>query len=143
MELFFQTLYNFTMNENAIEIYQSPDGKATFYFSHSDSNFTTGVMVIEPNSSLPKHKRPLAFENLTQVSGKCLMTLFNEKDEAIEIELNVGEGIKMHKAQWHIHANPYNELSLTLFKAEGDISEVMKALKEFYRKLDTNSPKNL
>jgi quercetin dioxygenase-like cupin family protein len=130
------------MNQNAIEIFETSDGKAKFYFSHSDENCTTGVLHLEAGAALPKHNRPLAFENLTQLQGKCLMTLFDENDKPTEIELAVGEGIRMHKGQWHIHANPYEEVSLTMFKADGNIQEVMKVIRETSKKLDTNTPKN-
>lgn len=131
------------MEENAIEIYESPDGKSTFYFTHSDKNQTTGVLVLQPRAALAKHNRPNAVENLTQISGKCLMTLFDAEDRPTEIELNPGEGVKMPKGQWHIHANPYNEVSVTLFKAEGDILEIMRVIREKNKKLETNKPKNL
>lgn len=128
---------------NAIEIYESRDEKARFYFSHSDENFTTGVLVLHPGAALPKHNRPLAEENLTQITGKCLMTLFDEKDIPTEYLLTPGEGVKMEKGQWHIHANPYDDVSVTLFKAEGDITEIMKILRETNTKIETNTPKNL
>lgn len=131
------------MEENAIEIYQSPDGKSTFYFTHSDENQTTGVLVLLPGAALTKHNRPNAIENLTQVSGKCLMTLFDAGDKPSEIELNPGEGVRMPKGQWHIHANPYDEVSVTLFKAEGDILDIMRVIRAGNKKLDSNKPKNL
>lgn len=131
------------MKDNVITIYESADKKARFYFSHSDSNLTTGVLVLQPGCSLPKHNRPHAIENLTQISGKCMMTLFDEKNELKEIELIVGEGIKMPKAQWHIHANPYKGLSVTLFIAQGNILDIMEHLKKVNTKIETNKPKNL
>lgn len=130
-------------NENPIEIYELENGNAKFYFSHSDNEFTTGVLVLRPGVTLSKHNRPLAVENLTQISGKCLMTLFNENNESKEIELTIGEGLRMPKGQWHIHANPYEEVSVTLFKAEGDISEIMNNIRHSNKKRESNKPKNL
>lgn len=130
-------------NENPIEIYEAENGGTIFYFSHSDNKLTTGVLVLKPGVALPKHNRPLAIENLTQISGKCLMTLFNANNEPREIELAAGEGIRMPKGQWHIHANPYEEVSVTLFKAEGDISEIVKSIKSLSRRSNSNTPKNL
>jgi len=131
------------MNANAIEIYESSDGKARFYFSHSDNERTTGVLVLQPQSALPKHNRPFSVENLTQISGTCLMTLFDEHDKPTKIELAEGEGIKMYKGQWHIHANPYDEVSVTLFKAEGDITQIIEVLRNTNKKIDSNIPKNV
>lgn len=129
------------MKDNAIAIYETIDAKARFYFSHSDSSFTTGVLVLEPGAALQKHNRPHAVENLTQITGKCFMTLFDTNDVATEIELTAGEGMRMDKGQWHIHANPYQEVSVTLFKAEGDILEIMQTLKSNTKKIITNVPK--
>lgn len=120
------------MDEEPFEVWQSPDGGARFVFSHSSKGFTTGVLILKPDAKLPKHNRPLGFENLTQLSGKCEMTVFKEKDaEKIEkvTELNPGEVLKMGKGQWHIHANPYRETSITFFKLVGDIIEIMKVLR--------------
>lgn len=126
-----------------IEIYDTPDGKARFYFSHSDESMTTGVLVLQPGASLPKHNRPNGIENLTQISGTCKMTLFDEQDQPTDYILKVGEGVRMYKGQWHIHANPFDEVSITLFKLEGNIVDIMKILRETSTKIDTNSPKNL
>lgn len=131
------------INKNPIEIYETPEGGARFYFSHSDKNFTTGVLILQPKAALPRHNRPFAFENLTQVFGKCNMSLFDENNERVDYELKAGEGIRMPEGQWHIHGNPYNEISVTLFKAEGDITEIMNTLRQMNRKLETNNPKNL
>ena len=60
------------------EIYETPDGLARFSFSHSDQNFTTGVLTLSPGARLPVHNRPGGFENLTQIYGKCEILLFDE-----------------------------------------------------------------
>ena len=131
------------MSDNAITIYETPDKKARFYFSHSDKNVTTGVLVMEPGKALVKHNRPCAIENLTQVYGKCLMTLFDDDNKTKEYELVIGEGVKMPKGQWHIHANPYDEISITIFKADGDIVDIVKHIIETNNFIQTNKPKNL
>jgi quercetin dioxygenase-like cupin family protein len=117
------------------EIWQDPQTKVTFYFSHSDENLTTGIMVIPPKTELPKHNRPKAFENLVQVSGKCLMKVFDDNGDVAEHALEVGDKLRMKKGQYHIHSNPFDVVSFTLFKAEGDISEVMRVLKENFTRL--------
>jgi quercetin dioxygenase-like cupin family protein len=120
---------------SAFEVWQDPATKVTFYFSHSDENFTTGVMVIPAGAELSKHNRPKAFENLVQVSGKCLMKVFDENDQPTSHILEVGDTLRMEKGQFHIHSNPYDEPSVTLFKAEGDITEVVKVVRETFEKL--------
>lgn len=116
------------------EIWQDPATKVTFYFSHSDENLTTGVMEIPARAALPKHNRPKAFENLVQVAGKCRMEVFTSEDESTEHILEVGDTLRMEKGQFHIHSNPFEETSYTLFKAEGDITEVMKVVRENFKK---------
>lgn len=118
------------------EVWDDSTGQVRFCFSHSDKTFTTGVMIIQPGTELPKHNRPLAYENLLQLSGKCQMSLLNEAgDVEQKIVLQPSQTLHMEKAQWHIHANPFKEVSLTLFKAEGDITEIIKTLRETFIKV--------
>lgn len=123
------------MADTPFEIWQDPQTKVTFYFSHSDENLTTGVMEIPAGAELPKHNRPKAFENLVQVSGKCLMKVFSDNDSFTEHTLEVGDKLHMEKGQYHIHSNPFDKPSYTLFKAEGDITEVMKVLRDNFTRL--------
>lgn len=86
--------------------------------------------MIPPHTELPKHNRPLAVENLVQVSGTCLMRLFDEDDAPTEHVLRIGDNLSIPKGQFHIHANPYNEPSVTLFKGVGDITAVVDILRQ-------------
>lgn len=122
------------MTDTPFEIWQDPNTKVTFYFSHSDETLTTGVMEIPAGAELPKHNRPKAFENLVQLSGRCLMKVF-DGENITEHTLNVGDKLRMEKGQFHIHSNPFSETSFTLFMAEGDITEVMKVLRESFTRL--------
>lgn len=131
------------MGEGSFEIYETPDGSARFYFSHSDEKFTTGILVLQPGAALPKHNRPHAVENDVQIGGKCLMTVFDKNETTQEVELTAGEGVRMQAGQWHIHGNPYDEVSITLFKAEGDILEVMRLLRELNKKVESDLEKNI
>ncbi len=96
-------------------------------------------MILEPGAELPKHNRPLAYENLLQLEGKCRVTLIGEDGlvESLHV-LNPNDSLRMQKGQWHIHANPFDKTSLTFFKAEGDITEIVKILRETYSKVATN-----
>lgn len=120
----------------AFETWKDPATGVEFSFSHSDEKLTTGVMYLPPHSELPKHNRPKAFENLKQIAGKCQMTIFDlDGEEPFDKVLNPGDTLRMEKAQFHIHANPFDEKSYTLFKAEGDITEVMKVLRENFQRI--------
>ncbi len=121
---------------SSFEVWASPDGQARFYFSHSDKKFTTGVLMLQPGAQLPKHNRPLAHENLIQVGGECQMTLMDDAGEIKEEHvLRVGDSLRMNRGQWHIHANPFPNASLTLFKAEGDITAVVNTLRKSFTKI--------
>ncbi len=129
--------------DNSTAIFETEDGSARFYFSHSSTDFTTGILVLKPGAALPKHNRPHAIENLTQVAGKCLMTLFDEDGTSKEYALQPGEGVRMHEGQFHIHANPFEETSLTLFIAEGDIVDIVDQVRKTMKRVTTNTPKKI
>ena len=118
----------------AFEVWDSPDGQVRFCFSDSSSDFTTGVMILRPHTQLAKHNRPLAFENLLQIEGSCTMTLLSESSEEQTVhELKPGDMLRMEKGQWHIHANPNDTRSFTLFKAEGDITSIVENLRQTFQ----------
>ncbi|HSW66909.1 MAG TPA: hypothetical protein VLI54_07275 [Bacillota bacterium] len=122
---------------DAFEIWEDPSGHARFYFSHTGTDFTTGTLVLLPDSELPRHNRELAFENLVQVAGTCQLSLTNEDGEIeATYDLRPGTSIRMKKGQWHIHANPYEEESVTLFKAVGDITEIVETMRHKYTKVE-------
>lgn len=121
---------------SAFEVWEDPATKVHFCFSHSDEHFTTGVMIIPPKVELTKHNRPLAFENLLQISGRCEMRLLTE-DGILQAthRLDSGDYLHMSKGQWHIHANPFDEISATLFKADGDITTIVQKLRESFTQI--------
>ncbi|MCL2451367.1 cupin domain-containing protein [Candidatus Saccharibacteria bacterium] len=123
------------MKSNSFEVYRDPKLGAIFYFSQCDENLTTGVLFLPPHTELTKHNRPLAFENLIQISGKCVMKVFDDNDRVTEYPLSVGDTLRMDRGQWHIHANPHDEASLTIFKIEGDITAIVQAIRESCEKL--------
>lgn len=90
-----------------------------------------------PGSELPKHNRPKAFENLKQIAGKCKITVFDleNENESYEKVLDPEDEIRMEKGQYHIHANSFDEKSFTLFKAEGDITDIVQALRESFERV--------
>ena len=54
------------------EVWEDINTGVVFYFSHSDAQLTTGVMMIPAGTSLPKHKRPYAYENLYKFLASAL-----------------------------------------------------------------------
>ena len=126
-----------TVPGDVFEIWEDPSGHARFYFSYISPEFTTGTLVLKPDTELPRHHRELAFDNLVQVSGTCQLTLTNDAgDIEASYELRPGTAIRLPKGQWHIHANPYEEESVTLFKAEGDATEMVQMMHHKYTKIE-------
>lgn len=128
--------------KNSTEIYENSDGTVRFYIAYSSKKFSTGILILKPGTSFQKHNRPNAIENLTQISGKCLMKIFGKNNHYTDYKLNPGEGIRVRKGRYHIHSNPYNEISITLWAAEGDIVEIINEIRRTYKKITTNIPKN-
>ena len=123
-------------NMNFIEAYEDKDKVLKFYFTYSSPEFTTGVMVIAPHKELPKHNRPLAVEHLVQISSICIMKLFTDETNFEEKVMNPGDYIQIPQAQYHIHSNPSDQESITLFRAEGDITKVMEIIRKDYIKIN-------
>lgn len=119
--------------EPAFEIWEDPLTEARFCFSHSDESFTTGVLILKPDTELPKHNRPLALENLLQISGIAQLTLLDEKGSVeVSYDLRPGTTLHMKKGQWHIHSNPFEEESVTFFKAQGDITKIVERIRQTF-----------
>jgi quercetin dioxygenase-like cupin family protein len=123
--------------DSAFEVWEDPACQARFCFAHVGSDFTTGVLVLKSDTELPKHHRPLAYEHLLQITGVSLVTLLDE-DGNVESthELRPGTALRMKKGQWHIHANPFDEESVTQFKAEGDITGIVETMRHKFTKIN-------
>jgi len=119
------------------EIWEDPSGHVRFYFSYVSKSFSTGAIVMASDSELPRHHRPAAFENLVQLAGVSQLSLTDESGEVQHTyELRPGTAIRMQKGQWHIHANPYDEESVTQFFADGDITDIIETVRHRYTKID-------
>jgi quercetin dioxygenase-like cupin family protein len=131
--------------DSVFEMWEDPTTEARFCFAHVGTDFTTGVLLLKADSELQKHHRPLAYENLLQISGRCQVTLLDEAGNVQDTyDLTPGTSIRMEKGQWHIHANPFTEPSITQFKAEGDITEIVDTMRHKFNRMDPDeAPKQL
>jgi oxalate decarboxylase/phosphoglucose isomerase-like protein (cupin superfamily) len=109
------------------EKYDLPQGNIMIAFS--DKNLSVGTLEIKPNKELAKHNRPV-LESLFQLKGKCLIKLFEEDGSIKEVILNEKESINIPPLKFHIHSNPFEENSLTFWKASGDITEIIEKIRE-------------
>ena len=111
----------------SFEVYKLPEGK--IMIAHSDKSMSIGILELNPQQALSKHNRP-ALESLFQIKGSCTIKLFNKDLGIEEVVLNEGDSIDITSGQFHIHSNPNDEPSVTLWKASGDITDVIDNIKK-------------
>jgi len=104
------------------EIYKIPQGKIMIAFS--DKNLSVGTLELDPGKELSRHNRPV-LESLFQLKGKCVM-----KFDLQEIRMEEGDYLDIEPERFHVHSNPFDKPSLTFWKASGDITEVIKKIRE-------------
>jgi len=106
--------------------------QGSIMIAFSDKNLSVGTMGLNPQQELTKHNRPV-LESLYQLKGKCLMKFFEEDGSEKEVVLNEGESIDIPPLKFHIHSNPFDENSITFWKASGDITEIINKIRESNR----------
>jgi mannose-6-phosphate isomerase-like protein (cupin superfamily) len=113
--------------KSAFELYEIPEGKMGI--SHSSKEFSTGYMEITPGRELAKHNRPV-WEHLMQIRGSIEIKLF-EGDLSRTVKLNENDTLDIPPLQFHIHSNINgSESSLTMWKADGDITEIIDNIRK-------------
>lgn len=103
-----------------------PEGMILIAFS--DKNLSVGTLEIDPRKELQKHNRPV-LESLFQLKGRCLIKLFNDDGSVEEIILKEGDSIDISPKKYHIHSNPFDDTSLTFWKASGDITDIINNIR--------------
>jgi gentisate 1,2-dioxygenase len=114
------------MKSMTSELYLLPEGK--IIIAHSDKRLSIGYLVLNPGKELPKHNRPV-LEELRQISGKCVMKLY-DGDKIREVTLNENDRLEIPTLQYHIHSNPFSDLSYTLWIAHGDITPIIESIRK-------------
>lgn len=74
-------------------------------------------MVLKPHHDFEKHNRPV-LEELTQIQGNSVIRLFEKERLVKEVTLDEGDRIGISAGQFHIHSNPYDQTSVTMWKFE-------------------------
>ena len=92
--------------------------------AYSDENISFGYLEVNPKMEFKKHNRP-CLECLYQIKGTATMVLFDENDNEEEIILNEGEEMEIPLGKNHIHANRGSEICISMWKAKGDIREIL------------------
>ena len=114
------------------EIYELPQGKTTISFC--DENLSIGLLDLNPKQALAKHNRPVD-EELVQIYGSCVMKLFDSDKLTKEVILNEGERLVIPANQFHIHSNSTGRKSITLWKFEGNIVDVIENIRNNFKKI--------
>ena len=109
------------------EIYEIPQGKIVV--AHSGKKLSVGLLVLKSNQELDKHKRPV-MEQLTQIKGKCKIRLMEGEELVDQVILKEGDQLEIPSSQFHVHSNPFDEESVTLWKFEGNIAEVIDGIRK-------------
>jgi len=104
--------------------------QGAFYLGESTKEKSVGYLELKPNTSLNLHNRWNGIENLIQVQGSCIMIVF-DTFKGTNLKLNKGEKLKIEpEGVWHIHANPFNQISLTYWHFEGDIRSIIDGIRK-------------
>ena len=69
-----------------------------------------------------------------------MMKLFEEDGSIKEVVLNEGESIDILPLKFHIHSNPFEDNSITFWKASGDITEIITKPNIWKEQLDLKQP---
>lgn len=114
------------------EIYKIKEGKITI--AHAEKKLSIGLLELNPHQALDKHNRPVD-ENLLQIQGESVLTIFEDKGLEKKHLLKTGDSILIPANQYHIHANQTEQNSLTLWKFEGDIIAILENIKKTAQKI--------
>lgn len=101
--------------------------QGALYLGPSDTKYSVGYLELQPHTSLTLHNRP-AIERLTQVKGKSVMVIF-DTTQGKTVLLDTGNSVIMKPNTWHIHSNPFSEISLTYWDFAGDVTEIIQTIR--------------
>ncbi len=110
----------------SFELYNIPQGKIMIAFS--DKNLSVGTLEINPKQEISKHNRPV-LESLFQIKGQCVMKLVEDDGSIKEVILNEGDSLDIPLEKYHLHTNPFDEVSITFWKASGDITNIIESIR--------------
>jgi len=114
------------------EIYQLPQGK--IILSSITKDLSIGILCLNPRQELAKHNRPVT-EQLVQVVGTCVMKIFDGDSLIKEVTLQENDTLTLPANQFHIHSNLTDQISVTMWKFEGNILEVIQKIRKENNKI--------
>ena len=114
------------------EVYKLPQGR--IFIGYSDKTLSAGYLELNPHQELPKHKRPVD-EELIQIEGTSIVRIFRSHSVG-EVILPPAHTTIVPANRPHIHANRTDKKSLTYWRFDGDITEIINRIRESYPKID-------
>jgi len=104
--------------------------QGVFYLGESTKEESVGYLELKPHTSLTIHNRLGGIENLIQINGDCVIIIF-DIPIGTNYKLTIGNKLKIKpEGVWHIHSNPFDMTSLTYWRFEGDIRNIIDAIKK-------------
>ena len=110
--------------------------------AYSDENFSLGFLEVNPDSEFKKHNRPCV-ETLYQIKGNATMLLFDEDGNREEIALSEGEELEISAGKYHIHSNRTAEPCIQMWKAKGDIRDILNNIRKASKRSRTRTFRTL
>ncbi|MBL7169499.1 MAG: hypothetical protein ISS48_00590 [Candidatus Aenigmarchaeota archaeon] len=114
------------------ECYELPEGK--IFIGYSDEKLSIGYLELNSRQQLSKHKRPVD-EELIQLEGTSVVRIFKSHSVG-EVVLLPATTTTIPANKFHMHINETNQKSLTFWKFEGDITEIIDNIRKKYKKLN-------
>lgn len=113
------------------ECYELPQGR--IFIGPSNEKSSIGYLELNPNQQLTKHNRPVD-EELIGIEGTSVVRIFKSHSEE-EVILLPGTATKIPANKYHIHYNRTSKKSLTFWRFNGDITEIIEEIKKNNKKI--------
>ena len=103
--------------KNKCQKVEIPQG--AFYLGPSDEERSVGYLELKPETSLTLHNRPSGIESM----------VVYDTEEGRLATLNKGDTLEITPpGTWHIHVNPFDDVSLAYWDFEGDITHIIEKI---------------
>ena len=103
--------------------------RGVIYLGPSDKSQSIGFLKLNPGQKLARHNRPVD-EKLKQISGDCIIELYDKDRLLQEKELRQEEELIISANQYHVHKNPTSKESLTYWQFDGDITKIIENIRK-------------
>ena len=114
------------------ECYELPEGR--IFIGESNKELSIGYLELNPKQKLSRHKRPVD-EELIQLEGTSVIRIFSSHSVG-EVVLLPATTTTVPANKFHMHINETDQKSLTFWRFQGDITEIIDDIKKKYKKLN-------